>query len=86
MLFERYLDKSQEAIEYEKELEGGRRYACSQGETVLELLARKEEIIAEHERLMKQEKKMVTNRPLVEILAELLDSENDQMLRVVCHL
>ncbi len=84
-LAEKHPDKFQEAMNYEKELPDGRRYTWSQGETLAELLARKEEIIAEHERQMLQQRKTMPNRPLAEVLAEVLDSEDDTLPCVVCH-
>ncbi|MDX2040258.1 MAG: phosphoadenosine phosphosulfate reductase family protein [Acidobacteriota bacterium] len=85
MLAEKHPTAFQEAVEYEKEFSDGRRYTWSQGETLPELLARKDEIIADHKRLMEQEKKVSPNRPLVQILAEVLDWENEQQGCVVCH-
>jgi broad specificity phosphatase PhoE len=85
MLAERHPDKFQEAIEYEKELEDGRRYTWSQGETLLELIARREQIIAEHQKNMEQQKKAATNRALVNVLSDVLDSEDDTAPCVACH-
>lgn len=86
MLAEKHPDKFQEAVNYEQEHSDGRRYTWSQGETLLELLARKDEIIAEHEKAMKREqKKTLTGRTLVDILPEVLDSEDDTLPCVACH-
>ena len=85
MLHENHPDKFQEAIEYEKEFPDGRRYTWSQGETLIELLARKEEIIADHKRMMEQQKKACPNRALVDVLSEVLDSEDDTAPCVACH-
>jgi 3'-phosphoadenosine 5'-phosphosulfate sulfotransferase (PAPS reductase)/FAD synthetase len=85
MLAEKHPDKFQEAIEYEKELPDGRRYTWNQGETLVELLARKDQIITEHEKLMKQQQRESPNRALVEVLSEVLDSEDDTAPCVACH-
>jgi 3'-phosphoadenosine 5'-phosphosulfate sulfotransferase (PAPS reductase)/FAD synthetase len=85
MLAETHPDKFQEAIAYEKELPDGRRYTWSQGETLTELLARKEEIIADHHRIMEQQKKANPNRALVDVLSEVLDTEDETAPCVVCH-
>jgi hypothetical protein len=50
-----------------------------------ELLARKERIIAEHERLMKQQRGETPSSALVDVLAEVLDGEDDTAPCVVCH-
>jgi len=85
MLAEHHPDKFQEAVEYEKELEDGRRYTWSQGETLLELIARREQIIAEHQKNMERQKKAATNCALVNVLSDVLDSEDDTAPCVVCH-
>lgn len=85
MLAEKHPKAFQEAVKYEKELPDGRRYTWSQGETLLELIARKDDIIAEHKRLMDQERKMSPNRPLVEVMSNVLDGEDEQQGCVVCH-
>ncbi len=85
MLAEKHPDKFQEAIEYEKEFPDGRRYTWSQGETLLELLAHKEEIVADHKRMMEQQKKACPTRALVDVLSEVLDSEDDTAPCVACH-
>ncbi len=85
MLAEKHPEEFKKAVEYEKELPDGRRYTWNQGESLLEVLARKDEIIAEHNRLLEQEKKFTPNRPLHEILSDILDGENEQQGCVVCH-
>jgi 3'-phosphoadenosine 5'-phosphosulfate sulfotransferase (PAPS reductase)/FAD synthetase len=85
MLAKEHPDKFAEAIAYEKELPDGRRYTWNQGETLLELLARQDEIIAEHEQLMKQQRKEAPSRALVDVLSEVLDSEDDTAPCVACH-
>ena len=84
MLAEKHPDKFAEAVKYESAHQDGRRYTWVQGETLLELLERKGEIIAEHERLMKQEIRFSPNRPLVDVLSEVLDSEDDRDPCTVC--
>jgi 3'-phosphoadenosine 5'-phosphosulfate sulfotransferase (PAPS reductase)/FAD synthetase len=85
MLAEKHPDEFQEAVDYEKELPDGRRYTWTQGETLIELLARKDEIIADHERLMKKQGKTSSKGALVDVLAEVLDSEDDTPPCVQCH-
>lgn len=85
MLAETHPEEFRKAMAYEKHLADGRRYTWSQGETLEELLARKEQIIADHEKLMKQQSREMSNRALVDALAEVLDSEDDTAPCVACH-
>lgn len=84
MLAERHPEKFQEAVAYEKELPDGRRYTWNQGETLLDLLARREQIIAEHQKNLAQQKKAVINSALVNVLSDVLDGEDDSAPCVVC--
>jgi len=52
-------------------------YTWSQGETLPELLSRKEEIMARHDAAMENGKKRRKNIPLIEMLADVLDEEDD---------
>lgn len=85
MLAERHPDKFREAVEYEESHADGRRYTWSQGETLLELLNRKEEIIADHEKMMKLQRSEKKSRALVDILSDVLDGEDDTLPCVQCH-
>jgi len=86
MLHENHPDLFQKAVEYEENHKDGRTYTWTQGETLLELLERKEQIVAEHKRAMEREQKQLPNRPLSEVLEEVLDDEDDVMPCLVCHL
>lgn len=85
MLAEKHPDEFAAAIKYESEHEDGRRYSWTQGETLVQLIGRKDQIIAEHERSMKREAKSAPNRPLADVLSEVLDGEDDSTPCVVCH-
>lgn len=74
-----------EAIKYEQEHSDGRQYTWTQGETLLELLARKDEILVEHEKAMVREQKPL-NRSLAEILEHVLDDEDVELPCLACHL
>ncbi len=76
----------EEAVKYEQEHSDGRHYTWTQGETLMELLARREQIIAEHEKTMAKEKKSPPNRPLAEVLNSVLDEEDDDLPCLACHL
>ena len=64
----------------------GRQYTWSGGETLVELLQRREEILARHKAAMERTGKAKTNIPLVEALAEALDEEDDTEACTVCSL
>ncbi|MBE9019910.1 phosphoadenosine phosphosulfate reductase family protein [Chroococcidiopsidales cyanobacterium LEGE 13417] len=86
MLAQEHPDQFAKAVEYEQEHSDGRHYTWTQGETLLELLARKDEIIAEHEKAMAREKKVAPNQPLSEVLASVLDEEDNVLPCLACHL
>lgn len=86
MLAQEHPDLFAEAVKYEQEHSDGRHYTWTQGETLLEVLARKEQIIAEHEKAMAREKKSAPNRPLAEVLNSVLDEEDDDLPCLACHL
>lgn len=63
-----------------------RTYTWTQGETLLELIARKDGIIADHHKAMNRQQQTQLNRPLAESLADVLDEEDDTMPCLACHL
>jgi 3'-phosphoadenosine 5'-phosphosulfate sulfotransferase (PAPS reductase)/FAD synthetase len=88
-LLENHPDLYEKAKSFEKlgELTGNR-FTWSEGESLEELAnpERIAEIKTNHEKAMKKEKKAKPNRPLVEILAEVLDAENDDVACNICHI
>jgi hypothetical protein len=64
----------------------GRNYTWSGGETLLELIARRDEIMASHEAALQREAKALPNLPLVDVLAGALDEDDDKMPCTVCAL
>jgi 3'-phosphoadenosine 5'-phosphosulfate sulfotransferase (PAPS reductase)/FAD synthetase len=75
-LSEIHPDLFEEAVKYEQEHEDGRRYFWNEDESLLDLAARKEQIIADHEKSMMQKKRTLPNRPLFEVLESVLEDEN----------
>jgi len=71
--------------QYEKEHSDGRIYTWNAGETLEELLKRKDTIIAENEKRVAREKKNKPNKPLHEALASVLDDEDDEEPCIACH-
>jgi 3'-phosphoadenosine 5'-phosphosulfate sulfotransferase (PAPS reductase)/FAD synthetase len=64
----------------------GRQYTWSGGETLVQLRARKDEIMERHEKVMQREAKVAQNRPLWEILGDALDDEDGGEQCAVCAL
>lgn len=88
-LLEHHPDLFEEAKQYEKFNEvTGERYTWAQSESLEELSQPKRiaQIKANHEKAMKSERKLRPNRPLVEVLAEVLDDEDDEHACTICHL
>ena len=63
-----------------------RLYTWSGGETLLELLARKDEILDRHTKVMIRERNAAPNKPLFEILGSSLDEEDGVEQCTVCAL
>lgn len=85
MLHENHPDLFAKAVQYEQQHKDGRSYTWTQGETLLELLDRKDEIIANHQKAMTRQQQTQPNRPLSEVLENVLDDEEDIMPCLVCH-
>ena len=64
----------------------GRQYTWSGGETLVELLSRREEILERHRVAMSRAGKARSNVPLIEALAEALDEDDDTVPCTVCAL
>ena len=64
----------------------GRQYTWSGGETLIELLSRREEILDKHRSAISKTKKIKTNLPLIEVLEEVLDEDDDSQPCTVCDL
>ncbi|MXM62125.1 phosphoadenosine phosphosulfate reductase family protein [Streptomyces sp. HUCO-GS316] len=92
-LKERHPDLFDRAVEYEEKVRyrhtamKGRNYTWSQGESLPELIERKEEIEAKHQAAVdRAAKRIKPNRPLLEVLSDALDSDDDEAGCSVCHL
>ena len=64
----------------------GRQYTWSGGETLSELLSRRSEILERHKTTMSRTGKIRVNAPLIEVLSETLDEEDDTLPCTVCAL
>ncbi|MCX2923621.1 phosphoadenosine phosphosulfate reductase family protein [Streptomyces griseoincarnatus] len=92
-LKERHPDLFDRAVQYEEKVRyrhtamKGRNYTWSQGESLPELIERKDEIEAKHEAALERAAKRIKpNRPLLEVLSDALDSDDDEAGCSVCHL
>ena len=85
-LAEEHPDFFAEAVKYEQEHSDGRKFTWVQGETLTELLARKDKILAEHEKSLACQQQYQPNKPLVQALSEVLDNEDDSLSCLICHL
>ena len=85
-LAERHPKLFARAVAYEQTHRDGRAYTWTDGETLLELVARKDEIRAEHERVQERQLKVLSQRntPLAQVLAATLDEE-DELGCIACH-
>ena len=64
----------------------GRQYTWSSGETLTELLSRRNEIVERHEAAKSRASKVRASVPLIEVLTEALDDEDDTSPCTVCAL
>jgi 3'-phosphoadenosine 5'-phosphosulfate sulfotransferase (PAPS reductase)/FAD synthetase len=84
-LFEKavaYEDK----VNYEDKAMRGRQFTWSQGESLRELIARREEIVRQHEEALAREKERgIPNRPLADVLGSVLDADDDTSACTICH-
>jgi 3'-phosphoadenosine 5'-phosphosulfate sulfotransferase (PAPS reductase)/FAD synthetase len=75
-----------EAVRYEQEHSDDRRYSWVQNETLLEMIARKDEIIENHLKTMERIQKDSPKKSLVDILSSALDEDDDEEPCLACHL
>lgn len=80
MLAEEHPDLFKKAIDYEQNHKDGRSYTWTQGETLMQLLERKEEIIESHNNAVTKQKKSTPNKSLSEVLDSVLEEEDDGIL------
>ncbi|MBD2069793.1 phosphoadenosine phosphosulfate reductase family protein [Leptolyngbya sp. FACHB-671] len=86
MLAQEHPDLFAEAVRYEQEHSDGRQYTWTQGETLQELLARRDEIIAEHHKLVEQRRRKNNVSSLAEALEAILDEQDEVLPCLACHL
>lgn len=86
MLAEKHPDLFAEAVRYEQEHKDGRKYTWIQGESLLELLKRKDEIIVEHQKAMAREEQKAADKKqsLAEVLESVLDDDDEDVPCFAC--
>lgn len=86
MLSEKHPDYFAKAIEYEENHKDGRTFTWNDDESLRDLVKRKDDIIRRHEEYMEREKLNAPEKPLTEVLAEVLDSEDVEEPCFICQL
>ncbi len=84
-LFEKavaYEDK----VNYEAQAMQSRQYTWTSNETLRELIARRDEIMAKHRESMTKAAARRRNLPLIDVLADAFDDDDDSAPCLVCHL
>ncbi|MFF8284803.1 phosphoadenosine phosphosulfate reductase family protein [Streptomyces albus] len=77
----------EEKVNYRRTAMQERQYTWSQGESLHELIERRDEIEAKHQAALERAaKRTKPNRPLLEILSDALDEDDDLAACAVCHL
>lgn len=91
-LAERHPDLFERAVAYEDKVSWedtamqGRAYTWSKGESLRELVERRDEILAKHQASVEASKRRRKNLPLIEVLSDALDDDDDTPPCQVCHL
>lgn len=75
-----------EAVRYEQQHSDGRTYTWTQGETLIQLLERKNQIIVDHEKSMAKQRNKNPQQSLSEVLANVLDDDDGSLPCLACHL
>ena len=71
-------------VSYKEHAMEGRSYTWSGGESLTDLIARREEIMVKHEAAMERQHNNRSNIPLVEVLAGALDDDDDSEACAIC--
>lgn len=85
-LAEEHPDLFAQAVAYETNHTDGRTFTWSQGESLIDLLGRKDQIKADHEKAMQRAVAAKPNRPLSEVLETALDEDDSTLPCLACHL
>jgi len=86
MLSEKHPEYFAKAIEYEENHRDGRTFYWNDDESLRDLVKRKDSIIRRHEENMERERRNAPERPLTEVLADVLDSQDTAEPCFICQL
>jgi 3'-phosphoadenosine 5'-phosphosulfate sulfotransferase (PAPS reductase)/FAD synthetase len=86
MLSQEHPDLFEKAVAYEQNHSDGRKYTWTDGETLLELLERKEQIISDHYRAVEKQLSSSLNGALSDILEQVLNEDDSELPCLACHL
>jgi 3'-phosphoadenosine 5'-phosphosulfate sulfotransferase (PAPS reductase)/FAD synthetase len=86
MLAHEHPDLFAEAVRYEQEHSDGRVYTWTQGETLTQLVQRKDQIVADHEKAVVKQATKNATQSLVAALEDVLDEEDSSLPCLNCHL
>ena len=84
-LSEEHPDLFEKAKEYEQNHKDGRIYTWNKGERLEDIVKRKKEIIASHEKRLSSKAKDKSNAPLMTAMADILDEESGEEACTMCH-
>lgn len=86
MLAKEHPDLFEKACEYEEKHSDGRTFYWTQGESLRDLIKRKDQIIEDHKKSIEREKKNAPNKTLAETLEKVLDDEDVELPCIICNL
>ena len=86
MLAEKHPDLFELAANYEQKHADGRTYYWNQNETLYQIIERKEKIIAEHEKNLKNATRLTPNKPLAQVLEQVLFDDDFDAPCLICTL
>jgi hypothetical protein len=86
MLAQEHPDLFAEAVKYEQEHSDGRTYTWTQGETLVQLLERKADILLEHEKSLLKVQRSSSSTSLIQTLELILDLEDQDIPCLTCSL
>jgi len=85
-LAEEHPDLFDKAREYEEKHSDGRTFFWNQGESLRDLVARKDQILADYRKTIEREKENAPNKTLTEALEKVLDDEDIDLPCIICNL
>ena len=76
----------EDKVNYEAQASASRQYTWTPNETLRDLLGRRDEIMSKHHEAMARAAKRRRNLPLIDVLGDALDTDDDTPPCQVCHL